>query len=190
MAARSSRGPGRRPHQRGPSGQRGGRTTTRARTTATARAKVAATAGSAPRLTGRAIVLLGVVLLLITAYTSTLHAWWEQRADIQTTKAQIATTDRQIAELKDQQQRFDDPAYVKQQAKERFGWVLPGEVGYRVIGSDGKVQGGDVPTLDSPATARAPAWYDKLWGSVKESGKEPSSEPTTPPDPDKVLKDQ
>lgn len=191
MAARSTRGPGRRPHQRGPSGQRGGRTTPRARTAPTGRPRAAsATAGSGPRLTSRAIVLLGVVLLLVTAYTSTLHAWWEQRAEIQATKARIATTDRDIAELKDQQRRFQDPAYIKQQAKERFGWVLPGEIGYRVIGSDGKVQGGDVPTLDSPATVTAPAWYDKLWGSVKESGRTPKPRATTTPDPDKVLKDQ
>ncbi len=86
--------------------------------------------------------------------------------------------------------RWDDPAYVKQQAKERFGWVSVGEVGYRVLGSDGTMQGADVPTLDSPTQAASPQWYDKLWGSVKEAGKEPAPAPTTDPDPDKVLKKQ
>ena len=96
-----------------------------------------------------------------------------------------------IADLEDQIDRWDDPAYVKQQAKERFGWVTLGEVGYRVIGSDGKVQGADVPTLDSPrAAATSPQWYDKLWGSMKEAGKEPAPAPTTDPEPDKVLKKQ
>lgn len=133
---------------------------------------------------------MAVVLLLLASYTSTLHAWWQQRAEIQTTKAQIASTRQDIADLKDQKQRWNDPAYVKQQAKERFGWVSPGEVGYRVLGSDGKVQGADVPTLDAPPQAQQPKWYDKLWGSVKESGKEPRPRPTTTPDPDKVLKDQ
>lgn len=135
-------------------------------------------------------MLLSVVLLLLASYTSTLHAWWQQRGEIQTTKALIATTNQQIAELEDQKQRWNDPAYVKQQAKERFGWVSPGEVGYRVIGSDGKVQGADVPTLDVPTEARQPDWYDKLWGSVKEAGKTPKPQPTNTPDPDKVLKDQ
>lgn len=95
-----------------------------------------------------------------------------------------------ITDLEDQKQRWDDPAYVKQQAKERFGWVSPGEVGYRVIGSDGKVQGADVPTLDSPAQAKAPQWYDKLWGSVETAGKEPAAPKKNQPNPDKVLKDQ
>ncbi len=135
-------------------------------------------------------MLLAVVLLLIASYTSTLHAWWQQRSDIQATKAEIATRKQAIVDLEDQIDRWDDPAYVKQQAKERFGWVSPGEVGYRVIGSDGKVQGADVPTLDAPPAKTDPEWYDKLWGSVKESGKEPVATPTIDPDPDKVLKDQ
>ncbi len=136
------------------------------------------------------MVLLSVVLLLIASYTSTFHAWWQQRSDIQSTKAEIAMRKQAIADLEDQMARWDDPAYVKQQAKERFGWVSPGEVGYRVIGSDGKVQGADVPTLDSPAQPADPEWYDKLWGSVKEAGKDPAPQTTNEPEPDKVLKNQ
>lgn len=201
MAARSPRGPGRRPTPGKPVGTRGGRPARRpssptsgARTTAsttsttTAVKAAPATSGSGPQLTTRAIVLLAVVLLLIASYTSTLHAWWQQRSDIQATKAEIAMRKQAILDLEDQMDRWDDPAYVKQQAKERFGWVSPGEVGYRVIGNDGTVQGADVPTLDSPAQAVPPAWYDKLWGSVKEAGKEPAARTTNDPEPDKVLK--
>lgn len=135
-------------------------------------------------------MLLSVVLLLLASYTSTLHAWWEQRSEIQSTKAEIAMRKQTIAELEDQKVRWNDPAYVKQQAKERFGWVSPGEVGYRVLGRDGKVQGDDVPTLDSPAQAKSPEWYDKLWGSVEAAGKEPAAPKKNQPDPDKVLKNQ
>lgn len=214
MAARPPRGPG-RPPSRKPSGSRGGRSTPRAsagtpagkaadkpagKTSSTSAGKASAStssakavapkAGSGPQLTTRAIVLLSVVLLLIASYTSTLHAWWQQRSDIQATKAEIVMRNQAILDLEDQMDRWDDPAYVKQQAKERFGWVSPGEVGYRVIGIDGTVQGADVPTLDSPAEAASPEWYDKLWGSVKEAGKEPTAPAKTDPDPDKVLKNQ
>lgn len=130
------------------------------------------------------------MLLLIASYTSTLHAWWQQRADIQSTKAEIVMRKQAIVDLEDQKDRWGDPAFVKQQAKERFGWVSPGEVGYRVLDVDGTMQGTDVPTLDNPAQAAPPAWYDKLWGSVKEAGKEPVAPTPTDPDPDKVLKKQ
>jgi hypothetical protein len=133
-------------------------------------------------------VLLSVVLLLIASYTSSLHAWWEQRGDIQSTKAEIAMREKEIVRLEDQKDRWDDPAFVAQQARARFGWVMPGEVGYRVIGSDGTVQG-DVPTLDEPPSTAPTPWYDKLRGSVEQAGKEPSRTPTKKPD-DEVLKKQ
>jgi cell division protein FtsB len=175
MARRAGRGPGRSsPGGRRPSAQPGSRPPGRSRTSAKA-----ATAGTGPQLTTRAIVLLSVVLLLVASYTSELHAWWDQRQDIQSTRAEIVMRKAAIVDLQDQKARWNDPAYVKQQARARFGWVFPGEVGYRVIGSDGKVRG-DVPTLDAPAVPKTAQWYDKLWGSVKESGKTPKPKKATP----------
>ena len=96
------------------------------------------------------------MLLLVASYTSALHAWWEQRGEIQSAKAEIVMRRDAIGQLKDTKARFNDPAFIKQQARARFGWVMPGEVGYRVIGSDGAVQG-EVPTLDAPPSAAGPA---------------------------------
>jgi len=130
-------------------------------------------------------VLLSVVLLLIASYTSSLHAWWEQRDEIQSRKAEIVMRSSAIKELQDDKERWSDRAFVEQQARERFGWVLPGEVGYRVIGSDGKIQG-NVPTLDAPPVPETKQWHEKLWGTVVESGKQPKKKPVEA-DPDKVL---
>jgi cell division protein FtsB len=142
----------------------------------------------APRFTTRAVVLLSVVLLLVASYTSALHAWWEQRGEIQSARAEIVMRRDAISQLKDTKARFNDPAFIKQQARARFGWVMPGEVGYRVIGSDGSVQG-DVPTLGAPPSAQERQWYDTLWGSVEQAGKEPKKvKPAA--DPDDVLKKQ
>ena len=144
------------------------------------------TAARSSRFTTRAVVLVSVVLLLIASYTSSLHAWWDQRGEIQSQKAEIVMRKNEIKELRDDKERWSDRAFVEQQARERFGWVLPGEVGYRVIGSDGKVQG-SVPTLDAPPVPVPKQWYDKLWGTVVESGKQPKKK-AVEPDPDKVLK--
>ncbi len=51
-----------------------------------------------------------------------------------------AAAEDEIAELQDIEQRWNDPAFIRNQARERFGWVMPGEVGYRVIGLDGEVK--------------------------------------------------
>jgi septum formation initiator len=134
------------------------------------------------------VVLLSVVLLLVASYTSALHAWWAQRGEIQSAKAEIVMRREAINQLKDTKARFNDPAFVKQQARARFGWVMPGEVGYRVIGSDGSVQG-EVPTLDAPPMARDRQWYDTLWGSVQQAGEKPAK-PKPAEHPDEVLKKQ
>lgn len=185
MATRGPRGPGRKPPKREPSGSSRGRKAPSARTSSAA--KRPAKSGSGPQLTTRAIVLLAVTLLLVGSYTTTLHAWWEQRGEIQATKARIVSTKAEIGFLKDEKARWDDPAYVKQQARSRFGWVMPGEVGYRVIGADGVVRG-DVPTLDEPPEIKTSQWYDKLWGSVEQSGRTPKPRKTE--DPNAVIKKQ
>lgn len=129
---------------------------------------------------------MSIVLLLLASYTSSLHAWWSQRQDIQSTRAEIVMRKDAIKEMQDDKNRWSDRAFIEQQARERFSWVLPGEVGYRVIGSDGKVQG-NVPTLDSPPVAKTKQWYDRLWGTVVESGKPPAKKAVVP-DTSAVLK--
>lgn len=142
--------------------------------------------GRTGSFTTRAAILGVVVLLLFASYTSSLHAWWEQRGEIQSTRAEIAMRKDAISDMRVQQKRWEDEAFVKQQARERFGWVMPGEVGYRVIGSDGEVQG-EVPELAEPAQPQEKQWYDALWGTVVEAGKKPEEKKKATPDPDKVI---
>ncbi|WP_067859564.1 MULTISPECIES: septum formation initiator family protein [Aeromicrobium] len=184
-----SRGPGRpTPRTRRPAGRpsgaagasRPGPTRPRSGTT-TAR-------GVGSRFTTRAVLLLAVLLLLLASYTSALHAWWQQRGEVQQLKAEIATRQASIEDLGDTKARWNDDAYVRQQARERFGWVMPGEVGYRVIGADGTVEG-DAPRLDDPPDPTQKQWYDTLWGSVEASGRTSSAQQPVP-DPDEVLKNR
>lgn len=142
------------------------------------------------RLTSRAVILLAVVVLLMASYASSLHAWWQQRVEIETKRAEIVRLQDDIDEIDREFTRWEDPAYVEQQARERFGWVMPGEVGYKVIGIDGEVKGAS-PELSAPEPAREPTWYQKLWGSVEEAGKPPAQKKRERegPSPDTVLEE-
>ena len=79
-----------------------------------------------------------------------------------------------IDDLQGQLSRWNDPAYVTAQARERLGWLVPGETGYTVVGADGKPLGGGL-TLDSSATVdpeqAQPMWWDRMWGSVAAADK-------------------
>ncbi len=83
-------------------------------------------------------------------------------------KAEIAAAEEKRDDLRDELERWRDPDYVKQQARSRLGWVVPGETGYRVLGPDGKPVSG--AKLDStsrlPGDEHSGTWWEELLGSV------------------------
>jgi hypothetical protein len=108
-----------------------------------------------------------VFAILVVSYASSMRAYLRQREHINELKSQIATAEADIAVAKREQRRWSDPAYVEQQARERFGWLLPGETGYQVIGSDGKPLTGH-DTLTDPSSI-APPKPDGWWTKVRAS---------------------
>lgn len=125
-------------------------------------------------LTARALALVVVVLVLTISYATSLRIYFSQAHEIASTKAQIAQSQAAIDDLQGQLARWNDPAYVTAQARERLGWLVPGETGYTVVGADGKPLGGGL-TLDSSATVdpeqAQPMWWDRMWGSVAAADK-------------------
>jgi cell division protein FtsB len=139
-------------------------------------------------VTGRAIALAVVLLILTISYASSLRIYFAQAQDIASTKAEISQRQLVIADLQTDLGRWDDPAYVKTQARARLGWVVPGETGYEVVGADGKPLGGgvEIGTEGQPAQAPKPAWWTKLWGSVEAADRpapavKPSAKKAKPP---------
>ena len=120
---------------------------------------------SRAKLTGRAAVLLLVVAVLAVSYASSMRAWLKQRSDINTLNAQIADQRADVAALRESKQRLHDPAYIESVARKRFGWILPGEVGYRVIGDDGEVLSDGGSRLSDPAGPAAAPTPDSKSGT-------------------------
>lgn len=127
--------------------------------------------GTPGRLTHRAAVLGLVLLVLVISYASSLRAWLDQRQEIAGVEQQIAQTRRDVAALEQEKRRWADDAYVQQQARARLGYLLPGETGYRVIGSDGKSIGAVREPLDAADSGSGPAWYATLWASSQRAGR-------------------
>lgn len=134
-------------------------------------------------VTSRAIALAVVLLILTISYASSLRVYFNQRQDLATTREQIISSQRDINNLSDEISRWNDPDYVRTQARIRLGWVVPGERGYRVIGADGKPITGDNEIAGgTPKPAPRPAWYSKLIGSVRAADHpEPARDPADAP---------
>ncbi|MFZ0530273.1 MAG: septum formation initiator family protein, partial [Propionicimonas sp.] len=121
-------------------------------------------------LTRRALVLSLAVVVLAISFAGSLRIYLAQQHDLAVAEQEIRERSAQIADLEAELARWDDSDYVKAQARDRLGWVMPGETGYRVIGADGKPLGGGV-VIDSterlPAGEHDPVWWDRLWGSIQ-----------------------
>lgn len=120
-------------------------------------------------LTTRALALAVVLLVLTISYASSLRIYFDQRRDIAETKIEIAQRQQSITDLNDEISRWNDPAFVRSQARERLGWVVPGETGYKVIGADGKPVGGgaEIDQQNKPSQTKTEAWWARLFGSIK-----------------------
>ena len=111
-----------------------------------------------------------VVLSVLTiSYATSLRIYFSQAHAIADTKAEIATRQARIADLQSELGRWNDPAFVKTQARERLGWVVPGETGFTVVGVDGKPLGGGVSLGAENVAPHQPrgVWWGRLWGSVQ-----------------------
>lgn len=122
------------------------------------------------RLTRRALVMLIVVAALAISFLGSLRIYLSQQHDLAVAEQEISERSARIADLESELARWDDPDYVKAQARNRLGWVMPGEIGYRVVDASGNPLGGGV-VIESeqrlPDGEHEPVWWDRLWGSVQ-----------------------
>ncbi|AXE39460.1 Cell division protein FtsL [Acidipropionibacterium virtanenii] len=121
-------------------------------------------------LTSRALILAAAVAVVFVMITPSLGVYFNQKAELSRLTDQEAQQKKSIAGLQDELERWNDPNYVRAQARSQLGWVVPGETGYRVIGKDGRVLGGGVSlesSQDAATAGQQDSWWRKMIGSIK-----------------------
>jgi cell division protein FtsB len=151
LAAGRGRGPGDRRSTRGPGPTRA---------TATSKSAQRWTA----RLTGRAILLAAVVVLLVVSLAYPLQRYLAQQAAIDRLEAENSAAQRRVEDLRLQVDRLDDPAFIQLQARSRLQYVMPGDLLY-VIDDSGQAQA--LPGQDEPAREDGEVpWYEQVLDSI------------------------
>lgn len=114
------------------------------------------------------MLTLAVILVAVTVLLSpTVRVFLQQRGELEALRAEIAAQEQTQQALRTEVARWDDPAYIKQQARDRINLVMPGEKKYMVIGT---AEGGETPAGESPGEVRTDLpWVDALWDSVQRS---------------------
>ena len=102
-----------------------------------------------------------VIAVLAVSYASSLRAYLQQRAHIGDVKEQIQERQASIDDLEREKSRWDDAAFVRAQARERFGYLMPGETSYVVLDERGQPieTEAELSDPDSVAPSRPEAIY-------------------------------
>jgi cell division protein FtsB len=118
------------------------------------------------RMARRAAVLVSIAVFLSVLLGSTVAAWLHQRGQISALQDRVATQEQDVAALRAEQERWSDPAYVEQQARQRLKFVKPGEKSYTVLDP---ATSKDVP-ITTPGVAQPKTvlpWYQSVWESAR-----------------------
>lgn len=128
-----------------------------------------------PRFTGRAAILVLVLAVLTVSYASSMRAYLQQRSHIADLKSQIAEREASIDSLEREKRRWGDDAYVRTQARKRFGYLMPGETGFQVIDENGRPLGTKISLHDPEdiVPVEPTAWWTTAWESMELAGHPP-----------------
>ena len=125
----------------------------------------------------RAAILAAMVCVLTLTIAGPVRTYFAQRTEMKQLAASESALREQIADLEGQKSKLADPAYVAAQARERLGFVMPGDIPYQVqlpfsaaIASDAGPQAGTAHNGDP--------WYTSLWHTIADA---PHGPPTAPP---------
>jgi cell division protein FtsB len=118
-----------------------------------------------PAVTGRAIVLGTVVVLLLVLLASPLSRYFGSRGDVNSAAQQLQHDRERLGQLKKQQALWGDPGYIQQQARARLQYAMPGDTTYIVVGKGQQNEIARSSGAGRHAVVKT-AWNDKLWGSI------------------------
>lgn len=126
----------------------------------------------------RVVVLASIFVLLAVTLVPTLRSYLRQQGEIDALRGQVSEQREGVTELQKEQARWNDDAYVMQQARERLKFVKVGEKSYTVI--DGKPSTKALPGVaKAPTTSSDHPWYGQLWESVQVADAGPAATGTS-----------
>ncbi|HEX6195229.1 MAG TPA: septum formation initiator family protein [Jiangellaceae bacterium] len=111
--------------------------------------------------------------MLAVSYAYPLRAWYDQHQEREALREETERLEENVEDLEAELRLWDDPEYVRAQARERLAYVMPGEVGF-IVAAEPEPE----PEMGPDGLPVAPdaTWYDRLWTSVR-AADDPSESP-------------
>jgi cell division protein FtsB len=116
----------------------------------------------------RAAVLAVVICVLTLTIAGPVRTYFAQRTEMNQLAASEAALRRQIADLEQKKVKLGDPAYIAAQARERLGFVRPGDIPFQVqLPPTAAVA--PQPGSDTAKPAGNDPWYTSLWHTIADA---------------------
>lgn len=135
------------------------------------------------------LAVLAVIVMGVVTLAPTVQTLFIQRQQILDLQAQVDQAKKDVANMTEERKRWEDPVYVRAQARDRLYYVMPGEVSYLVMDANGVDMSDTTGTVGQMLADRANTteitqslrktkhnWVDSVLYSVVRAGLD---EPTT-----------
>lgn len=123
------------------------------------------------RLSAFAVIMLSLVVLGTWVLVPSVGTYLGQRQQIAALEHSVQVTQDQIDALRQEKARWDDPAYITTQARERLYYVKPGEVVYLV---DNDLDPAEIPPEQKAVSDKLQEtgadWMPQLLRSITSAG--------------------
>ena len=113
-------------------------------------------------------MLAAVVCVLTLTIAGPVRTYFAQRTEMNQLAASEAALRRQIADLEQKKGKLGDPAYIAAQARERLGFVMPGDIPFQVqLPPTAAVS--PEPGAQTAKPANNDPWYTALWHTIADT---------------------
>ncbi|HEY9276442.1 MAG TPA: septum formation initiator family protein [Candidatus Nanopelagicaceae bacterium] len=116
------------------------------------------------------LLILFIVLfaMAITLAPPTQH-YFAQRAQISALESSVESNKKKLLEARAELERWQDPNYVRSQARSRLHFVLPGERQYIILGVESEESSDDSAAINQDFPLGVP-WYSRIISSITSVG--------------------
>ncbi|BDZ49631.1 hypothetical protein GCM10025867_18720 [Frondihabitans sucicola] len=125
------------------------------------------------RFSGFSLLMLVIIVLFVVILAPSLRTLIQQQQQISSLQSAVDKQKSDVNALKDDVARWNDPAYIEAQARDRLLYVYPGEYSYLVMNAD---KASTTPTTSSGAAIskkiQTPKvdWVGAMMSSVLDAG--------------------
>jgi cell division protein FtsB len=121
------------------------------------------------RFSGFTILVMGLLILAVVVLAPGLRIYLDQRHQVTDLRAQVQQEQLNVDKLQAERARWEDPSYLRAQARDRLFFVMPGETSYLII-NDVAIDPVPAQPVSDTIQATKVDWVESVFKSLVAAG--------------------